>query len=348
MNKLTKFINKILYALPFGLKAADSEIMGSSNSENDGQTINQEVSDERVGKALLKGEITQPVKELRYRTYKVDDESKNYKYIGEGNAIKIGNPNRSIKHIKFSQECKLVTSDVLEELERVNNYGFENYTLNITYNNPLVKFKFEQFATQIDVDLKNGEKTNKEGKTQFQDCITVLHFSDIPDGYEKKSAPFINDLKRLVNIVNNVKNLNNTPESKKMANEIYSHNEMASSMTYLNFTTYKATNDEPDLISYNFLMPHIVDASEKNGEILLAFKWELCQSYDLKAKFFDATMAEKYADKAPKKVDVDITGGAERIAHCEICGKEINVYDADVTKNTYGKSMCKNCLYNHL
>lgn len=335
MNKIKSWVYKILYALPFGMKAADEEIMGGNSSSSDeGQSIHQQVSDERVAKDLLKGEITQPVKELRYRTYKVDDEAKNYEYLGGGTAIKKEAKPVDSKRIHFSQECKLVASDVLEELKRVGTYGTETYTLQISYNNPLVKFKLEQFANQIDVDI------NEESK----EVITTLHFSNIPDGYEKKSAPFINELKRLLKIYKNIQLISD----KHMVDEVYKHNEIASSMISLNFTTYKATNDEPDLKVYSFVSPSFIKAEESNAEIRLTFAWETYDINDLKAKFFDEKMAKKYETKEAKSTPIDISGGQIRVAHCEVCGKEINTYDADVTKYTYGKAMCKDCLQKYL
>ena len=335
MSKIKRWVYKILYALPFGMKAADEEIMGGNSSSSDeGQSIHQQVSDERVAKHLLKGEITQPVKELRYRTYKVDDEAKNYEYLGGGTAIKKEVKPVDSKRIHFSQECKLVASDVLEELKRVGTYGTETYTLQISYNNPLVKFKLEQFANQIDVDI------NEESK----DIITTLHFSNIPDGYEKKSAPFINELKRLLKIYKNIQLISD----KRMVDEVYKHNEIASSMISLNFTTYKATNDESDLKVYSFVSPSFIKAEESNAEIRLTFMWETYDVNDLKAKFFDEKMAKKYETKEAKSTPIDISGGQVRVAHCEVCGKEINTYDADVTKYTYGKAMCKDCLQDYL
>lgn len=335
MNTIKKWAYKILYALPFGMKAADEEIMGGNSSSSDeGQSVHQQVSDERVAKHLLKGEISQSVKELRYRTYKVDDEAKNYEYLGGGTAIKKEAKPVDTKRIHFSQECKLVASDVLEELKRVGKYGTETYTLQISYNNPLVKFKLEQFANQIDVDI------NEESK----EVITTLHFSNIPDGYEKKSAPFINELKRLLKIYKNVQLISD----KHMVDEVYKHNEIASSMISLNFTTYKATNDEPDLKVYSFISPSFIKAEESNAEIRLTFAWETYDINDLKAKFFDEKMAKKYETKEAKSTPIDISGGQVRVAHCEVCGKEINTYDADVTKYTYGKAMCKDCLQKYL
>lgn len=345
-NKLKNWFYRIAYALPFGLKKADSEIMGGQHDNTDNQSIQQETSDERVGKHLLKGELTQSVKELRYRTYKVEDESKNYEYIGNGNVIRKDSKKRTLKHIHFSQECKLLPSDVLEELERVGNYGTEEYTLNVTYNNPLVRFKLEQFATQIDVDLKNGSDVS--GFPYFEEATTSLHFSSIPNGYEKKSAPFINELKKLLTVIDNVKKLDLTANKSEISAEIFSHNELASSMNSLSFTTFKATNDEPDLNVYSFVNPTVIDGKEENNEIIITFKWLLCTCIDIKSKFYDATMDEKYQNKAPKDISADITGGAVRVAHCEVCGKEMNTYDADIIRYTYGKAMCENCLNSYL
>lgn len=338
MSKIKNFLYRILYALPFGLKDADKEIFGSGGKYSNGQNINQQVSDERVGKHLLKGEVTQSVKELRYRTYKVDDESRKYKYVGNGIAVKKNAKKRNINKISFSQDCKLVTSDVLEELNHVGDYGEENYTLKIKYNNPLVRFKLEQFATQIDVNI---DKDNNK-------FFTTLHFSAIPNGYEKKSAPFINEVKKIINVLNNLKKLDFNREKNDILNNIYRHYEIASSIDVMSFTTYKATNDEPDLIVYTFSEPFLTNADEKNAELLLTFSWDSCESVDLKEKYYDKTMDDKYKTKAPKKVDISITGDEKRVAYCDICGKEISTYDADITKYTFGKAMCKECLEKYL
>ena len=137
-------------------------------------------------------------------------------------------------------------------------------------------------------------------------------------------------------------------KSKELINAIFSHNEIASSMVSISFVTSKATNDEPDLISYNFVNPTLEKIEDGNAEIILTFKWEFCFAKDLRTAFFDAGMQKKYDEKAPKNVDVDTTGGEERVARCEVCGKEINTYDADITRATFGKAMCANCLEKYL
>ena len=50
MRKIKDYFLRLFYGLPFGLKGADTEIMGSNNSSEVGTNITQEVSDERVAK----------------------------------------------------------------------------------------------------------------------------------------------------------------------------------------------------------------------------------------------------------------------------------------------------------
>ena len=131
MNRIIEKIKSIFYSLPFGLKAADTEIMGSSISGDGNDTvINQQVNDNRVAKHLLKGEITQEVEELRYRTSKVERETDKYEYIGNGMAVKKEEKN-SNDIIKFSQENKLICDDVLTELKRVMRMGLKTILLKL-------------------------------------------------------------------------------------------------------------------------------------------------------------------------------------------------------------------------
>ena len=128
MNKIKKILLNIWYGLPFGLKAANDEIMGGGEADEQGSTINQQVTDQRVAKHLLKGEVTQEVEELRYRTYRVENESKSYKYLGNGVAVKEDKPkNKSDKtKFKFSQDNEMLCESVSDSLKQVlksSSYG---------------------------------------------------------------------------------------------------------------------------------------------------------------------------------------------------------------------------------
>jgi anti-sigma28 factor (negative regulator of flagellin synthesis) len=74
MNNVSKTIKSLFYALPFGLKAADSEIMSSGDISNgEDTTVEKKVSQNTLMEALLRGELTEEVKEFRYGTYKIDE-----------------------------------------------------------------------------------------------------------------------------------------------------------------------------------------------------------------------------------------------------------------------------------
>ena len=301
MNKFIRWIKNILYSVPYGMKGAGDEIMGS-NISGDGNdtTINQQVSDERVARHLLKGEITQEVEELRYRTYKVDREAKNYNYIGHGVAVKKEkeeNVNTGV--IKFSQENKLICNDILTELNRIGDYGVEKYNINIDYLSP-VRFKMHEFITVVDVYIKEGEK-----------AVTTLHFSDVMNPQEFKSNPFILELGKL--------------ETQFSNNDTYalSRNDFATEVLCMHFTTFNATDEHPDVILYAFKYPELIGVHHEDGEFKLIYQWKEYERTDLTDKFFNAEMEEKYRNKERKNINAGMEV-AEEIVKCPICGKEVS------------------------
>jgi len=333
MNKILNAIKSILYSLPFGLKAADSEIMGSNISGNGNDTtINQQVNDKRVAKHLLKGEITQEVEELRYRTYKVDRESKNYNYIGHGLASKKRKneyeTKKSINIIRFTQENKLICNDILTELNHVDNYGVEKYTVNIDYYFP-VRFKFQEFLTHVDVVIKSGEQ-----------AVTTLRFSDVRNPQNVKSKPFVTELEKLEALFNN--------------NDTYglSRNDFATSMLCMNFTTFNASDDHPDVVTYTFTNPELIGVHHEDGEFKLLYKWKEHDSIDLTDKFYNAELEEKYKNKEKKKTNIGIESDddswweehSKKVIMCSKCGKPIKVFsDGYVMDNKTSEPVCLKC-----
>ena len=322
MNKIKKYLLNFWYGLPFGLKAAGDEIMGSSDTSGNDTNISQEVSDERVAKHLLKGEVTQEVEELRYRTYRVENESKNYKYLGNGIAVKEGDSsNKKVEKtkFKFSQDNENICETVLGTLKQVGNYGTERYRFEIDYNS-FVRYKVEKFATKIDVDI------NEEvGKIE-----TTLHFSTEPNPYDAASMPFINELKKLFDVKNEHQ---------------ASRNEIASSIMNIAFTTYKAYNED-DFVNYCFINGAKFKSFKQEGyEYLLTFEWDeyMRLPLDLESKYYSKSMAEKYEKKERKNVDISMVQ-AERKRYCSVCGKEMSVYDADIQEADGHEPVCKECM----
>ena len=320
IKRLQKVLLNFYYGLPFGLKAAGDEIMGGGEADQAGTEINQQVTDKRVAKHLLKGEVTQEVAELRYRTYRVANESENYKYIGNGVAVKQEKEKSKDKtRFKFSQENENICESVLSTMNQLGNYGTEKYRFEIDYNS-FVRFKVEKFAKKVDVDI--DEKTGK--------IETTLHFNTEPDPYDAASMPFINELKKLLDA--------------KSEYEI-SRNEIATSIYNFSFTTYKAYNED-DLVSYSFIKGGKFKEFKKEGyEYLLTLTWNeyLRLPLDLESKYYSKSMAEKYARKEKKDVAPEMVN-TERKRYCSVCGKEMSVYDADIQEADGHKPICKDCL----
>jgi len=269
----------LLYALPFGLKAADEEIAGSTPEATDGTHIQKQVENKSMLNALLNGELTQEVEELRYRTYEVAEKSRDYKYVGNGTAVKKErNTDRTV--IRFSQESKLIVASVLEELSRVGDYGIEKYSTDFEYKR-FSRFKIEAYLKMIDVLIKDGV------------IQTKLHFNSEPNPYNANSAPFINELKRIKDAIVSEYALN--------------RNEIANVIETMTFITSNATNDEPNLMQYKFISPKLTDYEESNGEIILTYIWDSYECENLREKFFSASMAEKYANKEKKDIIYDMS-----------------------------------------
>lgn len=325
MNKLKKYLLNLWYGLPFGLKAAGDEIMGGGDAEQAGTEIQQQAEDKRVAKHLLKGEVTQEVEELRYRNYKVAGEAENFEYLGNGVAVRKNAAKRAAKKdkYKFSQSNELIVSTVLDELNRVNDYGIEKYRINITYNST-VRFKLEQFATLIDVNIDTRKKSEKKL------IETTLHFEKQPNPYNPKSRPFLNELSKLKDV--------------KTEYQI-ERNEMASSIDTITFGTYKA-NGESDLTNYCFVGgAKFKSFEETEYEYLVTFEWNEYARIplDLEAKYYSKTMDDKYNNNERKDVAPDMVN-KERKAYCSVCGREMSVYDADVQRADGIEPVCKNCM----
>lgn len=322
MKKIKNFILGLFKALPFGLQGAEREIMGSNNTGDDGTVITQEVSDERVAKHLLKGEVTQEVEELRYRTYKVANESEKYQYVGNGVAFKSENddsPKRSRTKYNVTQENRIICSSILKELQHMDNYGVDEYRIEITYND-IVRFKLEQYAHTINVKIDETSGIIE----------TSLRFWKTSDKYKTTSRQFLNALEKAV----------------KLDNEYaISKNEILSSVKTISFSTYKASGDD-DFVTYAFTEGcKYVGSSETDDEYVLTFAWSsyIRMPLNLEEKYYSKTMDDKYKAVERKNVDLNLTP-LEKKCFCPICGREVDEYSANIQMADGRKPICNDCM----
>ena len=322
MNKVFRKIKSFFYALPFGLKAADSEIMGASNAVEEGVSINQNVSQDSVYEHLLKGEVTQEVEELRHANYKIAREADNYSYAGGGVGIK---KKRKYSNgvIKFSQENKSICTDILTELKRVNNFGTESYTVSLGYEG-IPKIKFEQFITTFDVYID----------TNVNKAHTTLHFSSISNPSIFSSKPFVASLNALY-------------DAYKKGDMVAMNRSDFKSLSCMNFVTYNTNGNEVDVVNYSFLNGELDKIELNDTEFELTYVWKDYVRLDLTEKFHSKTMEEKYKNKERKKdfipsvmpnINVD-----KNVIYCATCGKEIDALNGDLPFANNGKIVCQDC-----
>ena len=306
-----KFYN-ILYSLPFGLKGAEDEMLSQKSSLNtDNVGVHQVINENRLSKDLLKGEVTEQVEELRYRDYKVSKESKKYKYLGDGIAVK-KDVNDLSKSRHIIQENKLIVKTVFEELQRVNKeeYAIDEYTLNIVYKS-FPKFKLEKYCYLYELD-DDGEKYGK----------LTLRFENRPSSGKIDTYTFIKEVKY---IMDNIVKEND-----------YSKIEM------VKFVTYNAIGED-DLVEYTLRDLRLIGIEETDKEYRISFQYYYIERNDLTEKFYSKTMDEKYQNKEKKELVLDLSN-KERVRYCSVCSKEMSVYDGDITEETYGYPICKECL----
>ena len=194
------------YTLFKGLKNADN-LLTSNQSHQSGIGIeipNNE--DGGVYKDILEQKLTQEVEELRYSSYKVANESKKYKYIGDGKVKKKTNTELTERHglvddrdnlpIILIQDNNLICEDVLTTLNEVNEDKnkkiFNDYTIKIK-RELLPRFLIEKYIKKL--VLKQSESN----------YVIDLYCSKYPKQFNsRKDKPFISELKKIQN--NEIKN----------------------------------------------------------------------------------------------------------------------------------------------
>jgi hypothetical protein len=203
-----RFIKKIysklilfLSSLFFGMKGAESVLTSNRKHESDSSI---EVTDDEVGgvfKDILEERITQEVEELRYTSYKVANESKKYRYIGNGKVVKKTETQLTEKHgsidesdnlpIILIQDNNIICEDVLTILNEINNKEnkkiFSDYTLKIK-RSIFPRFLIEKYIKKIVLKQSDGN------------YVIDLYCSIYPSQFsERKDKAFISELKRIKN-----------------------------------------------------------------------------------------------------------------------------------------------------
>ena len=143
LGKLRLFISSLFT----GLSSADEIIIGQSSNGDDKVLPVQQVKDhKRVADKLLKGEVSQEVKELRYRDYLISETSRHYKVSdNEAQKLKIHyNPNY------FGGYNHSICNGLGDDDNK------EEFTLKFEYED-VPRFNLSKYCTHFQVNTKSKQ-----------------------------------------------------------------------------------------------------------------------------------------------------------------------------------------------
>ena len=357
LNKIKRNIQIFFYSLFYGMKSTEDTVLHQTGLTNiPGTSVIKEIDDQRISKALLKGEVTQQVEELRYRTYKVDKESKDFEYYAPTLALKKDRQDKNFMKYDDSDGLELITiqpNDVLvetvsETLEQVGGRGKRTqYRIKIK-RNFVPRYKIEEYITRLDVK-----------KLDENHVILDMYVSKYPNDKDFKSKGFVREVEKI--------------RDEKIKSDILDYEEIS----FITNHAYKL-NDMVKFVFKNIWFREII---EFDGHYILKFKASLQQDVlDLTKKYFSKTMEEKYKNKEKKEVILNPFEHHQiQVYKCQECGKEIildnelmeqlNVYqgrditeenfenenpqvlefmDMQISEQTFGKRLCSDCLKKYL
>lgn len=351
-------------------KNTETQILtqGGVDSAVGGMVIVQDVKQgaHALSKALLRGELTEEVKQLRYRNYKVDREAKKYKYFAPTLALK-KKEGKDNKFIKFDKSDGLevitiqynypISEDVLDAINQIDNGGRGSetkYKIEIERNfRP--RFRMEEFLKKVVV--KRLDETH---------AILDFYFSKYPERFFRtsddksfRSKVFIHEIEKI--------------RDEKIKSDILD----VEKMRFVTKNAYK----KDDLIEYVFRNLWFREVVEYDGDYILRFKASIeHDGVDLIATYYNKEMDEKYQNKEKKELVLDISGTVPVETYvCADCGKvvtfdahkmdempiseareideEVNeddswnvteYMDMQIVEQTIGKKLCKKCLKKYI
>lgn len=369
-KKIVSIFNRIKIGLALGMKSADEQIIHNDNIADDVNSgIHQQQSDHRVAHHLLKGEVTQEVQELTWRTMMVERESKNHEYYSPYKTVK--KQARADSHklkiyngegyqLLTVQENKALGDNVIQALEKVDtdnvsinengevaqNIGklqkSHDYTIKVTRNGMFTpRYYIEEYAKKIVCLVVNEERNN---------YILDFYVTKYPNDREWKSKGFVREVEYI--------------KSGRRSD--------VTDIKGITFTTSHAFGFN-DGIMFEFNKLQFKNVIEYDGSYILRFSAGIV----VKGKdFFNEnqceSMKKKYEEKAAKEcvINYDPYNPTDiRTYKCSICGKEVSYNQQDIdfkaaseetggnevteymdmetSEQTFGRMICRECMEKH-
>ena len=287
MKKFIRNIAIFFASLFRGMKSADETIVPSQKDNDNGSPAEEKKMEEtNLYASLLKGEVTQEVKDLRYETYESVRQSKDWKPIGYSGVAVKRNHMQLKPPMKLDEEdgLKIVLiqdnkifvdgrDEALKNIQKAVNIKNESdaeHTFKITYHNP-PRHKLETFAKKVVV--KTTEKEN-----QFK---LDFYLSEYPIENAPKAVYVVKELESLYNSGSRTCDLID--------------------ISSLTFTTDKAYGDD-DWKIYNFNINSYIGIKKFDGNYVISFLASLPNGIkDIVEEYKDEESVKKFENKTPRK-----------------------------------------------
>ena len=287
MKKLIGNLKLFFYSLFHGMKAAD-DVLTTSNKElsSGGAVEEQKMEEHNLYASLLKGEVTQEVKDLRYEMYESVKQSKDWKVIGySGQAVKKN-------HMLDKTPMKIDEEDGLKVIliqdnkvymqgadSSLNNLGKildtrteadAEHTFKATHEY-FVRHKIEAFSKKVVVKL-----TGEENKFKLD-----FYLSEFPVENDPRAVYVVKELESLYKSGSRTSDLTD--------------------LITLTFVTDKAYGDD-DWKIYDFRIKEYVGIKKFDGNYILSFYASLPDGVkDTTEEFNDEESVKKFKNKEPRK-----------------------------------------------
>jgi hypothetical protein len=319
-----------------GGAVSGGEVLTKSNPELTPSIsiVQQKEHGSKLMNDLIKKEVTEEVKQLRYRTYWVEEESYKYnvKLTSEGTNVTqksfadFTKPNvfeEENKKVMLVQNTEPISSGADNDVQ-VQKEGIkfkQYYPLNIDYGDFFSKFKIEKYCKQV--VLKRFDET-------FQ---LDMYFNLLPSTDDRIERNLTFEIEKVFNNESKISNLID--------------------FDTIEFTTKNAWGNKNNI-------RHIFKNIKNNGVskfssfYVLHYIVELVEMEDMIEQYYNENIAKEYENKTkrpnmniPVNLFTGIPEGANDVLKCDKCGKEMKDLErADyyITKYELGnRGVCLEC-----
>lgn len=315
INKFLRWLKIFFVSLVYGLKNTEIDILSSKTNSSEPISINQNQEVNKLGEALLKGEVTEEVEMLRDRIYWVSEESHKYELIINTTGVTKARKKEGLIH-----KTPTVFNEGDFNIEIVmNNFPVSagvsqskpSYPLNFEYiQTP--KFILEQYVNKLVLRSKNSYL--------FIDLYVPKH----TDSYNRLERMFSNEINKI--------------KLKKSKSQHVKFD-------VVKFISQGAYGVE-DLIPFTFKMIDFVSIAEYNEYNVLTYEVKQIERGEkLTNKYINKKLRDGYASgkKRNEKATLNVFNHQD-VSYCSRCNSQMNEYDSRIIKHTTGRYLCPKCL----